>query len=252
MQVFRVAAMTRTFADLHLRANLKDQQATQRLINRAARFGYSQISIPFTTKLNEDELAKLKAVCRDEGVDFVSRADFCPRSESELTRFLRKFRRQFEVICISCDNKEVARQAAKDRRVDLLNFGGLDRRKRFFDRAEAELASGSLAALEVDVKHLLILEGPPRVRLLTSLRWEVAVAQEFGVPVVVSSGVGEERLMRMPRDMASLAYLFGMDEASALNAVSTNPSAIVERNRKKLGSRFVAPGISIVKEGKTA
>jgi RNase P/RNase MRP subunit p30 len=52
--------------------------------------------------------------------------------------------------------------------------------------------------------------------------------------------------------MASLAYLFGMDEASALDAVSTNPSAIVERNRKKLGSRFVAPGISIVKEGKTA
>jgi RNase P/RNase MRP subunit p30 len=244
--------MTRTFADLHLRANLKNEQATRRLINRAARFGYSQISIPFTSKPSEDELAKLKAVCREAGVDFVSRADFYPRSESELTRFLRKFRRRFEVICISCDNKEVARQAAKDRRVDLLNFSSLDRRKRFFDQAEAELASGSLAALEVDVKQLLILEGPLRVRLLTSLRREVAVAREFDVPVVVSGGAGEERLMRTPRDMASLAYLFGMDEASALDAVSTNPSAIVERNRKKLGSGFVAPGISIVKEGKMA
>jgi RNase P/RNase MRP subunit p30 len=244
--------MTRTFADLHLRANLENQQATQRLINKASRFGYSQISIPFTSKLSEGELAKLKAMCREAGVDFVSRADFYPRSENELTHFLRKFRRRFEVICISCDNKEVARQAAKDRRVDLLNFGSLDHRKRFFDRAEAELASGSLAALEVDVKELLILEGPPRVRLLTSLRREVALAREFGVPVVVSSGIGEEQLMRLPRDMASLAYLFGMNEASALDAVSTNPSAVVERNRKKLGSHFVAPGISIVKEGKTA
>jgi RNase P/RNase MRP subunit p30 len=252
MQVLWVIAMTRAFTDLHLRANLKDQQATQRLINKAARLGYSQISIPFTSKLNEDELAKLKAACREAGVDFVSRADFYPRSENELTHFLRRFRRRFEVICIICDNKEVARQAAKDRRVDLLNFGSIDHRKRFFDRAEAELASGSLAALEVDFKQLLILEGPPRVRLLTSLRREVAVAQEFGVPVVVSSGVGEERLMRTPRDMASLAYLFGMDEASALDAVSTNPSAIVERNRKKLSSHFVAPGIRIVKEGKTA
>jgi RNase P/RNase MRP subunit p30 len=243
--------MTRTFKDLHLRANLKDQQATQRIINRAARLGYSQISIPFTSKPSEDELAKLKAVCREAGVDFVSRADFYPTSESELTRFLRKFRRRFEVICISCGNKEVARQAAKDRRVDLLNFVGLDYRKRFFDQAEAELASGSLAALEIDAKQLLILKGPPRVRLLSSLRREVAIAREFGVPVVVSSGVGEERLMRTPRDMASLAYLFGMDEASALDAVSTNPSAIVERNRRKLGSHFVAPGISIVKEGKT-
>jgi ribonuclease P/MRP protein subunit RPP1 len=244
--------MTRTFTDLHLRANLKDQNATQRIINRAAHFGYSQISIPFTSNISEDELARLKAVCPEAGVDFVSRADFYPRSENELTHFLRKFRRRFEVICISCDNKEVARQAAKDRRVDLLNFISLDYRKRFFDHAEAELASGSLAALEIDVKQLLILEGPPRVRLLTNLRREVAVAREFDVPVVVSSGVGEEQLMRTPRDMASLAYLFGMDEASALDAVSTNPSAIVERNRKKLGSRFVAPGISIVKEGKTA
>ncbi len=56
--------------------------------------------------------------------------------------------------------------------------------------------------------------------------------------------------MRFPRDMASLGYLFGLDEASALNAVSTNPVAIIKRNREKLSDRFVAPGISIVKEGK--
>ncbi|HMK94868.1 MAG TPA: RNase P subunit p30 family protein [Candidatus Limnocylindrales bacterium] len=242
--------MTRTFTDLHLRANLGDQKATQQLINKASRFGYSRISIPFTSRLDEDEEAKLKTMCRDASLDFVSRADFCPKSENELTRFLRKFRRRFEVICITCSNKEVARQAAKDRRVDLLNFNSLDQRKRFFDPAEAELASESLAALEVDVKPLLILEGPPRVRLLTSLRREIIVAREFSVPVVVSSGVGEEKLMRTPKDMAGLAYLFGLDEASSLDAVSINPSVIVERNREKLGSRFVAPGIRIVKEGK--
>ena len=250
MQERRVAAMTRAFVDLHLRVNPKDQQATQRLISKASKFGYSQISIPFTLKLNEEELTQLKAACTEAGLDFVSRADFHPRSEDDLTHFLRKFRRRFEVICIICDNKEVARQAAKDRRVDLLNFPSLDYHKRFFDRAEAELASCNLAALEVDVKPLLILEGPPRVRLLTTLRREVAIAREFKVPIVVSSGVSEERLMRLPRDLASLAFLFGLDEAQALDAVSTSPAAIVARNREKLSSRFVAPGISIIKEGK--
>jgi RNase P/RNase MRP subunit p30 len=163
---------------------------------------------------------------------------------------LRKFRRKFEVICIICDSKEIARQAAKDRRVDLINFPNLDYHKRFFDRAEAELASCSLTALEVDVKSLLVMEGPARVRLLSCLRREVAIAREFRVPVVVSSGVGEEHLMRMPKDMASLAYLFGLDEASALDSVSANPAGIVLRNREKLSRRFVAPGISVVKEGK--
>ena len=242
--------MTRNFADMHLRINPKDPQTAQRLITKAARMGYHYISIPFTQGIKETDLAPLKAMCAQMGVDFVLRADFKPRTQEDLMRFLRKFRRQFEVICIICDSKEIARQAAKDRRVDLITFPSLDYHKRFFDRAEAELACNSLTALEVDVKSLLVMEGPPRVRLLSSLRREVAVALEFHVPVVVSSGVGEEHLMRMPRDLASLSYLFGLDAVQALDGVSTNAEGIVLRNREKLSSRFVAPGIRVVKEDK--
>jgi RNase P/RNase MRP subunit p30 len=242
--------MTRTFADLHLRINPKDTQMAQRLIGKAAQLGYHHISVPFTQGLQETEAAALKDMCAKIGLDFVLRADFRPRTQEDLMRFLRKFRRKFEVICILCDSKEVARQAAKDRRVDLINFPSLDYHKRFFDRAEAELASCSLTGLEVDVKSLLVMEGPARVRLLSCLRREVAVALEFHVPVVVSSGVDEANLLRMPRDLASLAYLFGLDEAQSLDAISTNPNAIVLRNLEKLSSRFVAPGISVVKEGK--
>ena len=242
--------MTRTFADLHLRINPKNQQTTQQLVGKAAQMGYYYISVPFTAGLLENEVTSLKTTCTQAGLDFVLRADFKPQTQEDLMRFLRKFRRRFEVICIVCENKEIARQAAKDRRVDLLNFPSLDYHKRFFDRAEAELASCSLAALEVDIKSLLVLEGPPRVRLLSCLRREVAIALEFRVPVVVSSGVCEELLLRKPRDLAGLAYLFGLDEAQALDAVSNNPAGIVLRNREKLSSKFVAPGISIVKEGK--
>jgi len=235
--------------DLHLRLNPKDHQTAQRLIDKAAQLGYRSISVPFTAGLQETDAAALRAASAKAGLDFVLRADFKPRSQEDMMRFLRKFRRQFEVICIICDEKEIARQAAKDRRVDLLNFPSLDYHKRFFDRAEAELASCSLAALEVDAKPLLVMEGPPRVRLLSCLRREVAIALEFHVPIVVSSGVAEENLMRMPRDLASLAYVFGLGEAQALDAVSTNPMEIVLRNREKLSSRFIAPGITVVKEG---
>ena len=241
--------MKRTFADLHLRVNPKDHAATQRLINKAAKFGYHFVSFPIGAELPERQLADLKASCSQAGLDFVSRADFKPRNQEDLMRFLRKFRRKLEVICIICDNKEIARQAAKDRRVDLLNFPSLDYHKRFFDRAEAELASCSQTALEVDIKSLMILEGPPRVRLLSSLRREVAVAREFHIPIVVSSCVGEEHLMRMPRNLASIAYLFGLNETEALDAVSTNPTGIIVQNREKMGSTFIAPGITVLKEG---
>jgi ribonuclease P/MRP protein subunit RPP1 len=151
---------------------------------------------------------------------------------------------------VICENKEVARQAAKDHRVDLLSFPSIDFRRNYFDRAEAELASNSSAALEFDIKPLLALRGPSRVRLLSCLRREVAVALEFRVPIVVSSGANEECLLRKPREMAVLAELTGLSETQALDAVSTNPEAIVKRNRAKLCAGYVAPGIRVLKEGK--
>ena len=241
--------MKRSFCDLHLRVKPSDAKV-QRFIAKAAQIGYKQISTSFSTPPTQTELVSIKEFAENSGLDFVTRADFKPRNQEDLMRFLRKYRRQFEVICILCDNKEVSRQAAKDHRVDILNFPSLDYKKRFFDRAEAELACSTGVAVEIDLKPLLVLEGPPRTRFLSSLRRETGIATEFNVPIVLSSGIDEEVLMRKPRDFASLAFLFGLQESQALDAVSTNPATIVSRNRQKLDPKFVAPGITVLKEGK--
>jgi RNase P/RNase MRP subunit p30 len=235
----------RVFADLRL--DVKDATAA---VGRAAGLGYGLVGMPLAAETRANEVERLRGVCREAGVDFVSRVDLRPRSAGELLGQLRRLRRRFEVVCVLCESKLVARQAARDRRVDLLSFPLLDFRGRFFDGAEAELARGGLAGLEVDVKPLLVLEGAARVRLLSWLRREVAVARRFGVPVVVSSGVSAGLLLRKPREMAALGFLFGLDEASGLDAVSRNALAIVRRNREKLGAGFVAPGIRVVREGR--
>jgi RNase P/RNase MRP subunit p30 len=55
--------------------------------------------------------------------------------------------------------------------------------------------------------------------------------------------------MRKPHDLAAIGFLFGLQEETCLDAVSTNPASIVTRNRAKLDSKFVAPGITLLKEG---
>ncbi|MBN1357756.1 hypothetical protein JW988_03210 [Candidatus Bathyarchaeota archaeon] len=242
--------MKRIFADLHLHLNAKNSDGTVRVLSKAAELGYGLVGVSLAAETRDEEVERLRSVCSEVGVDFVSRVDLRPRNPDNLMRQLRRLRRKFEIICVACESKAVARQAAKDRRVDLLSFPLLDFRRRFFDRAEAELARGGLAALEVDVKPLLVLEGPARVRLLSFLRREAAVAKGFGVPVVVSSGVSQKLLLRKPREMAALGFLFGLDEVSGLDAVSRSPVALVERNREKLSPGFVAPGIRVVKEGR--
>jgi RNase P/RNase MRP subunit p30 len=140
----------------------------------------------------------------------------------------------------------VARQAAKDRRVDLLQFSVTSLRKRFFDEAEAELASQALASLEIELAPMLQLTSFSRVRLLSRLRKEVATATRFKVPITLSSGATEELLMRGPHDYAALTTLFDLPLSSALKALSDNPLIMVERNRKKLSPDYVAPGIQVV------
>jgi RNase P/RNase MRP subunit p30 len=242
--------MKRAYADLHLCPDLRSPEQTLHMIRKAAELGYNSIAITLPANASENQIDQLRSIGEDAKIDVATRADLRPRTPSELLSNLRKIRRKFEVIAVACESKNVARQAAKDRRVDLLNFPSADYRQRFFDLAEAELAAGSLTALEVDAKPLLTLEGPAMVRLLSSLRRETTTALGFRVPIVLSSGASDVLLMRKPTGFVALASLFDLDKNTATDAISTNPLAIVKRNREKLSSRFVAPGIHVVRRGK--
>lgn len=242
--------MNRIFADLHLKPNLKDAMQTKRMILKAAELGYRLISVPVQHGFAEKQVAQLQSFCKEASLDFASRLDLKPKTTGELIQSLRKFRRKFEVICVICESKAVARQAAKDRRVDLLNFPEKNSRQRFFDEAEAELASKSLAFLEIDLKPLLTSEGPARIRLLSTLRRETVTAKRFSIPIVVSSGATDELTMKKPLEMKALTILFDMDKTLAQDAVSKNPLTLIKRNRIKLNSKFIAHGIRIIKKGR--
>jgi RNase P/RNase MRP subunit p30 len=113
--------------------------------------------------------------------------------------------------------------------------------------AEAELASASSAAFEIDLAWLLSsLESRSGVSVFSRLRREVATAGSFGVPLVISSGASEPLLLRKPKDCAALTLLFGLDESRAKDALSINPGAIVERSRRKQSEDYVVPGVRVV------
>lgn len=242
--------MKRIFADIHLKPNLTHMGHAKRMIMKAAELGYRLIAVPLPLESAESHAAQLQSLCKEESIDFASRLDLKPKTAGELINFLRKFRRKFEIIAVICESKAVARQAAKDRRVDLLNFPTVDFRRRFFDEAEAELASKSLACMEIDIKPLLTREGQARIKLLSILRKETAIARRFHVPVIVSSGATDETIMRKPLETAAITMLFDMDRTLAVEAVSKNPLVLVKKNREKLSPEFVAPGIRIIRRGK--
>jgi RNase P/RNase MRP subunit p30 len=234
------------FADLHLRVPLNNLDQTERMVKKSVELGYSLIAVPLPPNAKQREIGQLQRICSEAKVDFATRLNLSPRNSNELLRSLRRFRRKFELIAVTCHTKDVARQAARDRRVDLLHFSVTNLRKRYFDEAEAELASQAFASLEIEMSSLLQLTGTHRIRLLSRLRREVAAAERLKVPIILSSCATDESLMRGPYDWVALASLFDLPLSSALKALSDYPYAMVERNREKLSPNYVAPGIRVV------
>jgi RNase P/RNase MRP subunit p30 len=236
----------RRFVDLHLRVPSKNLLQAEMMIKKASELGYSIVGIPFQPTASQEQINKIKQVCNEAKLDFVTRTNLFPRNSGELLRDLRRYRRKYEIVAVRCNTKDVARQAAKDRRVDLLQFSATNFRQRFFDKQEAELASQALSSLEIEMAPLLQLTSFSRIRLLSRLRKEVATSERADVPITLSSGATTEQLMRGPHDYAALTTIFDLSLPSALNALSETPSSTVERNREKLSPDFVSPGIRIV------
>jgi len=237
------------YADLHLCPSLERTDEARELIQKSAELGYDAVGVAFPFGVGQEKIQAVREVCKTFGLDLVTRVDLTPNNPASLLKSLRSLRRQFEVIAVLCLSKAVARQAAKDRRVDVVSFPSTDFRKRFFDSAEAALASEAMVSFEVDMSPLLRLQGFQRSRLLSFLRKETLIARKSHVPIVLSSGASSASLLRKPEDYAFLSYLFGLDFSGAMRGLCENPRTIVERNRKKLSPNYVAPGVYIVRRG---
>jgi len=240
----------RGFVDLHLYLDLKDHDKSRLMIKKSAELGYKIVGVTLPQNFSRSSLEEISKICGEFDLDFVSRIDLEPANTNELLKSLRLLRRSVEILSVKCVSKSVARQAAKDRRVDILSFSPIDVKKRFFDSAEAELASKAGVSLELDLAPLLYLHRYRRIRLLSKMREETSIAKKSGVPIVLSSGANDVRLLRKPEDYASLGYLFGLNLDDAKRSMSEIPREIIERNRRKLDPNYVAPGVYIIRRGR--
>jgi ribonuclease P/MRP protein subunit RPP1 len=230
----------RRFIDLHVQAP-EDPEKARPMFELAARLGFKGVGLAMEGSHQRD----LKAVASAAGIDPVSRVDLAPKNTGELTAALRRLRRRFEIVAVESRSKKVARQAAKDHRVDILNFpSSLSARSSIrLDRQEASLASDANCAYEINVADLLGQDWDDLSRLISLMRTEVDTARRFDVPIIVSSGARGILQMRDPRGLAAVSALLDLDDDEGLDAVSKTPMGMVENNRGKLDTVFVAPGV---------
>ena len=222
----------RRFVDLRI---LPETGKTAEMLSYAKHLGYSAVGCGGDPP-------------SESPIDVISRLDIAPRSQQDLQRMLKGSRRKHEVISVLCLSKGVARQAAKDSRVDLLRFP-MDlsmRRAPWFDRQQASLAGEGGCHFEVVASELLNQDLEKLGYVIKQLRKEVLNARRYDVPVVLSSGAESVQGMRDPRSLAALMNLVGLGEEESLDLISENPWVLVERNRDKLSASYVSPGVRVM------
>ena len=212
------------------------------MLEKALRLGYGGVAVA-----GSQTLEGLEAPW---GLYVISRVDLKPKTAGALKASLSRVRPLYVVVAVECHSKAVARQAARDHRVDVVYFppgSGL-----WFDEAEARLASQTDCAYEINLTELLTLIAGRDTHGLRRVAEGVWNAWRRDVPVILSTGASNRLEMREPRGLASLMTLLDIDLEDAVEMISTNPQSIVERNRGKLSGEYVAPGVRIVKEGEEA
>ena len=219
----------RKFVDLHI---IPGASNVDSMLNQAVKLGFSAIGVSGTKP-------------KVDNIDTVSRLDITPKNQEQLNNMLRNSRRKFEVISVICQNKNVARQAAKDNRVDIIKFP-LDQNKRravWLDHHQANLMKESGCSYEIDIRDLLIHDASTMENRLRRISRETHIASKADIPIIASSGAHKALEMREPKAIASILNLIEVDYEEALNMVSENPYSIIIKNRSKLSKSYIMPGV---------
>jgi|YelNatPaOPRAMG01_1025707.scaffolds.fasta_scaffold37348_3 RNase P/RNase MRP subunit p30 len=228
----------RKYCDLHLK--LENEKEIFEAAKLTKEMGFKIVGLTFQPDTSITKIKELKKVFQEFNVDLASRVDLKPKSKMELLSTLRKLRRKFEIISVECTSNKIAIAAARDRRVDLINFS-----LNFKAKFTHSIAHVLIGALEINLIDL-ITPKTSRAIILNKFMNEVFIAKINNTPVVVSSGATNPLLIRAPREIASCSLLFKLEPLEALSSISTIPSSIVKRNRVKLSRFYIGEGIKIV------
>ncbi|OGD57979.1 hypothetical protein A3K78_10070 [Candidatus Bathyarchaeota archaeon RBG_13_52_12] len=212
----------RKYIDLHFRPSTPDK--VKEMLTLASELGYGQVA------------STIQATGVDSRITIAARLDLEAKRSRELLDALNKSRRRFDIIAVKCLTKEVARQAAKDDRVDILKFPDDPtlRKHNWLDHHEAELVEGTERAYEVDACDLIANSPTHLAKVINQIKRDLAVAAKHDINIILSSGASTPLAMREPRALTALASLLDIEEDCATDMISTIPEAILRRNRAKL------------------
>jgi len=160
----------------------------------------------------------------------------------ELKKKIEERRGDAAVLVFRGGNEDLNRKAAGDSRIDVLLHPELGRKDSGMDQVVAEEAAENKVAVGFDFSQLLQTNEKHRVHVLSHRRRNLKLCEKYGTPYIMTSGAGEKRKLRSPRDIEKIIDSLGYE---GRKAVSDYPEEILERAERVNEKGFVRPGVEV-------
>jgi len=200
------------------------------IAKRGALLGWNGLCL-----LSEQVAGKLKVKNK---IDLVPGALIETDKPNYIRREADRKRSRFPIIVARGLNEDINRAAVETPAIDIL----LPAENAKIDYVMVKLAKKNDVAIGFEFRLLLQSCGEDRSRIFSGLRETAKMVKKFGAPFVLTSGAMSEWDLRSPSELTAFGRILGFEVPQIRASLSER---MIENNRKKLGEKWVMPGVEV-------
>lgn len=160
------------------------------------------------------------------------------KDSRQIKKIARSIRKDVELVVVRGMGTEVDRVALETPEVDIITHHN-DMR---INQVLAKLAAKNNVAIGFIFSNILLSYKRTRVSLFSTMIKDAKILKKYGSPFILSSGAISEWDLRSPSDMLAFGKLLGFQDNQSVKGMS---DSILKENRKRMGKKWVMPGVEI-------
>jgi ribonuclease P/MRP protein subunit RPP1 len=168
-----------------------------------------------------------------------------PKNKNDMKRQVANNRKNYEIITVRPGSPETSRAAAETRGVDILigwESCGQTSHERVMDYITVKLAAEKGVAIAFSLQPLLAAYDRARATIMSKYLETARFVRKYKAPFLLTSGALSPMDLRAPSELTAFGKVLGFNGREIKHALS---GAIITKNRKKLGKKWVMPGVEV-------
>lgn len=172
------------------------------------------------------------------GMDVGFGIEISTNDSRHIKKIARSIRKDVELVVVRGLGTELDRVALETPEVDIVTH----HKDMMINQVLAKLGVKNNVAIGFIFSNILLSYKRTRISLFSTMINDAKILKKYGSPFILSSGAISEWDLRSPSDILAFGKLLGFQDNQSVKGMS---GLMLKENRKRLGKKWVMPGVEI-------